>query len=99
MAPQRRERIEPTDDWQQLALRVESAGQRTYELIRPVVLVGHSPAARWGQETLARRWAELIARAFMHRDGEEPVTDEELADTLAFLDYTMARLTASAGRP
>ena len=46
MAPQRRERIEPTDDWQHLALRVESAGQRTYELIRPVVLFGHSPAER-----------------------------------------------------
>ena len=46
MAPQRRERTKPTDDWQQLALRVESAGQRSYELIRPVVLFGHSPAER-----------------------------------------------------
>jgi putative transposase len=46
MVPQRRERIEPTDDWQQLELRVESSGQRTYELIRPVVLFGHSPAER-----------------------------------------------------
>lgn len=46
MGPQRRERIEPTDDWQQLELRVESAGQRSYELVRPVVLFGHSPAER-----------------------------------------------------
>ena len=46
MGPQRRERVEPTDDWQQLTLRVESAGQRTYELIRPVVPFGHSPAER-----------------------------------------------------
>ena len=28
----------------QLALRVHTAGQRTYELLRPVVLFGHSPA-------------------------------------------------------
>ncbi len=31
----RHERIEPTNDWQQLELRVQSVGQRTYELIRP----------------------------------------------------------------
>jgi transposase len=41
-----RQRIEVTDDWQQLALLVGSAEQRTYELIRPVVLFGHSPAER-----------------------------------------------------
>ena len=46
MGSQRRERIEPTDDWQQLELRVQSVGQRTYEIIRPVVLFGHSPAER-----------------------------------------------------
>jgi len=62
-------------------------------------LASKATAARWGQETLDRRWAELIACAFMHRGEGEPVTDEELADTLAFLDYTTARLTASAGTP
>jgi len=39
-------RIDATDDWQQLTLLVGSAEQRTYELIRPVVLFGHSPAER-----------------------------------------------------
>ncbi len=34
MPSQRGERIEPTDDWQQLALHVESTGQRSYKLIR-----------------------------------------------------------------
>ena len=29
----------------------------------------------------------------------DPVTDEELADTLAFLDYTVARLADASGRP
>ncbi|MDQ6831813.1 MAG: helix-turn-helix domain-containing protein [Chloroflexota bacterium] len=42
----KRQRIEPTDDWQQLALRVQFPEQRTYELIRPVVLFAHSPAER-----------------------------------------------------
>ncbi len=55
MVPQRRERLEPTEDWQQLTLRVESAGQRTYELIRPVVLFGHSPAERAAETGAAER--------------------------------------------
>src|SRR5438046_574435 len=41
-----RQRIEPTDDWQQLDLLVRFPEQRTYELIRPVVLFGYSPAER-----------------------------------------------------
>ncbi len=41
-----RQRSEPTDDWQQLDLLVRSPEQRTYELIRPVVLFGYSPAER-----------------------------------------------------
>ncbi len=55
MEPQRRERIEPTDDWQQLELRVGTVGQRTYELIRPVVLFGHSPAERAAATSTAER--------------------------------------------
>jgi putative transposase len=41
-----RQRSEPTDDWQQLDLLVRFPEQRTYELIRPVVLFGYSPAER-----------------------------------------------------
>ena len=41
-----RQQIEPTDDWQQLDLLVRSPEQRTYEIIRPVVLFGRSPAER-----------------------------------------------------
>jgi len=40
----------PTDNWQQLELRFTSPEQRTYELIRPVVLFGQAPAER-AQET------------------------------------------------
>lgn len=53
--PVRGERIEPTHEWHQLEFRVQSAGQRTYELIRPVVLFGHSPAERAAETGAAAR--------------------------------------------
>lgn len=53
--PARGERIEPTHEWRQLEFRVQSAGQRTYELIRPVVLFGHSPAERAAKTGAATR--------------------------------------------
>lgn len=46
----KRHRVTPTDNWQQLELRFTSPEQRTYELIRPVVLFGQAPAER-AQET------------------------------------------------
>jgi len=44
-APKRR-RIEPTDDWQQLSLLISWPEQLAYEMIRPVVLFGFTPAER-----------------------------------------------------
>lgn len=49
------QRIEPTDDWQQLDLLVRFPEQHTYELIRPVVLFGHSPAERARQTGAPQR--------------------------------------------
>ncbi len=42
----RRQRVAPTDDWQQLELLAQFAEQRLYEMMRPVVLFGQSPAER-----------------------------------------------------
>ena len=42
----RRERIEPTDEWDQLILLFEWPGQREYEELRPLVLFGSSVAKR-----------------------------------------------------
>src|SRR5215210_1468732 len=42
--------VEPTEDWSQLRLHFTWAEQCSYELIRPVVLFGRSPAER-AQET------------------------------------------------
>src|SRR5215213_9430737 len=50
-----RPRVEPTEDWCQIELLARAPGQRTYELIRPVVLFGHSPAERAAETGAAER--------------------------------------------
>ena len=41
-----RPRIAPTEDWRQIELLARALGQRTDEVIRPVVRVGQSAAER-----------------------------------------------------
>src|SRR5215216_4390195 len=45
----------PSDDWRQIELLARVPGQRTYELIRPVVLFGQSPADRAAETGAAER--------------------------------------------
>ena len=40
MPPRKRTQVEPTDDWQQLTLLIETTDQLTSELIRPCVRYG-----------------------------------------------------------
>jgi hypothetical protein len=47
---QRRRRVEPTDEWEQIELLCGWPEQRDYELIRPMVLFG-APADGRPQET------------------------------------------------
>jgi transposase len=47
--------MEPTDDWQQLQLLSRFPEQRTYELLRPVALFGHSPPERARQTNTPER--------------------------------------------
>ena len=66
MPARRRQPIPPTDDWQQLQLLTHFPEQLTYELIRPVVLFGRSPAERaretgTPQRTLYRQAARFDA--------------------------------------
>jgi len=60
----KRRRVASTDDWEQLQLLTTFPEQRSYELIRPIVLFGHSPAERARQtrtpeRTLYRRVARF----------------------------------------
>jgi hypothetical protein len=56
-------------------------------------LASKAAAAAWAQATLEPQWSALIARAFAARDDHANVSDEELSETLAFLDYTAQRLS------
>ena len=55
MATAKRARSEPPEDWSQLQLRFTWPEQASYELIRPVVLFGRSPAERAQQTGISRR--------------------------------------------
>ncbi|MFN8513877.1 MAG: DUF4111 domain-containing protein [Thermomicrobiales bacterium] len=56
-------------------------------------LASKAAAAHWAQAALELRWSSLIARSLAdHGD----LTDADLAESLAFLDYTAERLVAAA---
>ncbi len=55
MPAPRRAKSEPTEDWSQLQRRFTWPEQASYELIRPVVLFGRSPAERAQQTGISRR--------------------------------------------
>src|SRR5262249_36520111 len=50
-----RARRPPTDDWDQLRLLVAAPAQETYELLRPIVLLGQAPAKRAKETGVAAR--------------------------------------------
>lgn len=56
-------------------------------------LTSKAAAARWAQQTLDERWATLVARSVARRE-QELIDEHELADTLAFIEYTVKRLSA-----
>lgn len=60
----KRRRTEPTDDWQQLQLLLHWPEQILYELIRPVVLFGCSPAKRAAETDKAARTIHRRADRF-----------------------------------
>jgi putative transposase len=64
MPPRKRTKVEPTDDWQQLKLLVDTPEQLSYELIRPVVLFGRSPAQRAKETGAAQRTIHRHAARF-----------------------------------
>ncbi len=57
-------RIDPTDDWQQLRLRVRFPEQEGYELLRPTVLFGQTAAERAQVTGVAERTLDRQADRF-----------------------------------
>src|SRR5438067_4118412 len=64
MPYRRRPRVEPTEDWSQLRLQLTWPEQISYELIRPVVLFGSSPAERAKQTGISERTLRRKADRF-----------------------------------
>ena len=60
----KRPRCEPTDNYHQFALWANGPEHRTFELIRPVVLFGQSPAARARETGAAERTIRRKANRF-----------------------------------
>ena len=84
MPARARLRLEPTDDWQQLHLLAQFPEQLTYELIRPVVLFGHSPAERAQQTGAAARDPLAAGGAIRQgRDGESLRANDRETSALA----------------
>src|SRR5215204_3407103 len=50
-----RPQVAPIEDWRQIELLARAPGQRTYELIRPIVLFGQSPVERAAETGAAER--------------------------------------------
>ena len=60
----KRHQVPPTDDWQQLQLLAKTPEQRTYELIRPVVLFGQPASIRARETGVPQRSLYRQADAF-----------------------------------
>ncbi len=92
--------IDPTDDWRQLDLLVRFPEQRTYELIRPVVLFGQSPA-EWARQTgsPARTLSRQAAR--FEREGMTSLFAPARTEPHFFLDPAIrdAVLSVKAEHP
>ena len=83
MPAAKRTRREPTDDWQQLQLLTQFPAQLTYELIRPVVLFGQSPAERARltgapERTLYRQVARFEAQGMVSLFDPAPTKQQRL---------------------
>ena len=64
MAPRRRRRLTPTTEWQVLQEQFRWPEQRTYELVRPIVLFGQSAAERAQQTGVSERTIFRTASLF-----------------------------------
>jgi hypothetical protein len=80
VASRKRPQREPTGDWPQLRLALVWPEQHAYELIRPVVLFGRSPAERAqqtgvAQSTIYRKTARFDALGIVGLVEAEPQDD------------------------
>jgi putative transposase len=89
MSARTRARLDPTDDWSQLQIGFEWPEQVSYELIRPVVLFGCTPAERAQQtgvspRTIYRKIGRFDARGMrgLFEAEEDPESKRLLPTTI-----------------
>ncbi|MGN6756728.1 MAG: hypothetical protein ACTHMJ_10120 [Thermomicrobiales bacterium] len=71
----KRPQVAPTDDWQPLQLLAKSPEQRTYELIRPVVLFGQPARVRARATGVPQRTLYAAGRSGTSRDSLNRAAD------------------------
>lgn len=64
MAAAKRRRVDLTEDWEQIKVLVRSREQASYELLRPIVLFGHTAVERARQTRTAARSLHRKAQRF-----------------------------------
>src|SRR3712207_3621167 len=69
----RRSRVEPTDEWEQLALLCRWPEQRAYEEIRPLTLFGASVSRARSRDGLRRAYTLPQARPLRVGGHGEPI--------------------------
>ena len=84
MPAPKRSRIELTDDWTDLQLHFNWPEQGGYELIRPVVLFGFTPAERAQQTGMSARTIARKANRFDTLGMQGLLEAEEVADSKRF---------------
>jgi hypothetical protein len=85
MPAPKRVRIEATEDWTELQLRFNWPEQGGYELIRPVVLFGFTPAERAQQTGMPARTIARKANRFDTLGMQGLFETEEAADSKRLL--------------
>jgi len=99
MGAPKRVQIDPTDDWQQLRLRVQFPEQETYELLRPIVLFGQTATERAqltgvSERTLGRKADRFDAEGMTSLFPNPAQGDDDRRRVPADLRYRILALKA-----
>ncbi len=94
MPKPKRQRIAPTERWEQLELLFTSPEQRTYELIRPVVLFGVPPQERAQETGAAERTLYRHVQRFAQQGMRSVFATEPAPPPLRVPDTMRAAIVA-----
>lgn len=94
MGKPKRQRIQPTEHWEQLELLLTSPEQRVYEQIRPVVLFGVPPPERAKEIGVAERTLYRQVQRFAANGMRSVFATEPAAPTLRVPEHIRTAIAA-----